>query len=136
MADEIHGFACKIPAGTLKSAPVTIAMPLNLYEVESIDVEVPAGPAGLMGFYLELSGQQWIPWEMGQWITWDNQSRNWPLTNQPTSSGWALVGYNTGTYDHTVTVRFHLNAVSSAGDSPAPSITIVSSPSAQVAQVL
>lgn len=103
-------------------------MPLPLYGVESIDVEVPSGPSGLMGFYLALSGQQWVPWEMGQWITWDNQSRNWPLSNQPTSEGWELVGYNTGVYSHAVTVRFHLVVAPSLVLGSAPALTIISQP--------
>lgn len=136
MADEIDQFTCKIPAGTLKSAPVVIPMPMNLYEIDSIDVEVPTGPAGLMGFYLALSGEQWIPHKRGEWVVWDNQSKNWPLTNQPTSSGWSLVGYNTGKYDHNVTVRFHLLIVTTASVAPTSSITIISSPVIAPAQVL
>lgn len=136
MADELIQFACTIPAGTAITAPVTIPMSMDLWEVESIDVEVPTGPSGLMGFYLAIGDEPWIPHAMDEWIVWDNQSKNWSLSNQPTSYGWNLVGYNTGIYDHTVTVRFHVNAVSLAGSSSAPSITIISTPTPQPAQVL
>jgi len=131
VADEVHQFTCTIPSMTAKATPTTVDLPLNLYEVESIDLEVASGPAGLMGFYLALSGQQWIPWEMGEWLVWDNQSKNWPLSNQPTSEGWQLVGYNLGNYDHVVVVRFHLVVVGSAPSPPAPSLTFVSQPIAQ-----
>lgn len=132
MADEILQFACTIPAGTLKSAPVTIPMAMTLYDVESVDVEVPSGPAGLMGFYLAIGAEPWIPHAQNSWIVWDNQSKNWPLSNQPTSYGWNLVGYNTGKYNHTITVRFHVTSVSPSPSAPPASITIISQPLAMV----
>ena len=109
MAEEIHQFDCTIPAGTTIAAPVTIPMVLPLYEIDSIDVQVPPGPNGVVGFYLELGSQQWIPWEAGTWLVWDDRTENWPLDSQPSSETWALVGYNNGVYDHTVSIRFHLN---------------------------
>lgn len=125
MADEVHGFSCVIPANTPKTAPVTIAMPLGHYEVIQLDAQVLSGPAGLMGFYLALSGQQWLPWEVGTWFVWDNQKASWPLTNQPTAQGWQLVGYNTGQYPHTVQVQFHLVVPTDATPPPPPTLTII-----------
>lgn len=110
MAEEVHQFSCTIPAGTPKSSPHTVSMAMPHYEVVSIDLEVPPGPSGLMGFYLEIGKQQWIPWEAGEWIVWNDRTESWDIDNAPTSETWALVGYNTGVYDHTVQVRFHLNA--------------------------
>lgn len=132
MAEEIHQFDCVITHGTAKSSPLTIPMALPLYQVDSIDVQVPPGPAGLMGFYLELGTQQWIPWERGTWIVWDDHIATWALDDSPSSETWALVGYNTGAYDHTVTVRFHLNAVATPTaplplEAPIPQVNIIES---------
>jgi len=136
VADEVHQFTCTIPAGTPKSAPVTIEMPLNLYEVTSIDLDVPPGPAYLMGFYLALSGQQWLPWEMGEWIVRDNWSKSYSLTNQPTSEGWQLVGYNTGAFDHSVAVGFHLAVVGAPAAPASPRLIIISQPLAGSTSIL
>lgn len=137
MADEVLQFTCAIPAGTLKTAPVTIAMSMQLWEVESIDLEVPSGPSGLMGFYLAIGTEQWLPHRAGEWFVWNDRSKNWPLTNQPTSYGWNLVGYNTGKYTHSVTVGFHVNAIANAQSSAvAPSLTIISQPLAVGTSVL
>jgi hypothetical protein len=137
VADEIHQFIGTIPAGTPKSALYTATIPLANFEIESIDVEVPPGPAYLMGFYIARSGQQVIPWEAGSFIVWDNHKQNWPLSNQPTGQGWQIVGYNLGKYPHTVTLRFHVVA---SLDSPAiqsvPSITIVTQPLAGSTSIL
>jgi hypothetical protein len=111
MATEIHQFSAKIPAGTPSSAPVTINLGQANYEIESVDVEVPPGPSGLMEFCIALSGQQWIPFEMGEFIRWDNRAGSWQTENQTVNGGWEVIGFNTGEYDHTVTVRFHTNPI-------------------------
>jgi hypothetical protein len=129
MADEIHGFVVTIPAGTPMNNLYVAKLPLNLYSVTQIDLNVPPGPSLVMGFYLALSGQQWIPWEAGTFIVRDNWEKEYPLTNQPTSSGWELHGYNLGVYNHSVNVTFHLDAVASPNTSPvAPTLNITTQP--------
>ena len=126
MAAEIHGFTAVIPANTSKTALAVVKLPLGLYDIESIDLEVPPGPSGLMGFYLALSGQQWIPWESGEFLVWDDREKSWPLNNQPTSYGWEVHGYNLDTYDHDVIVRFHVNIVTASPAIPnPPTLTII-----------
>jgi hypothetical protein len=137
VADEVLQFTCTIPAGTAKSAPVTIPMSMQLWDVESIDLEVPSGPSGLMGFYLAIGTEQWLPHRAGEWFVWNDRSKNWPLTNQPTSYGWNLVGYNTGKYAHSVTVGFHVNIITDDTSAVvAPTLTIVSQPVASGTTVL
>lgn len=113
MASEVHQFSATIPAGTPTSAPVTIELGQANYEIESIDLEVPPGPSGLMGFYIALSEQQWIPWEMGEYIIWNDRTESWQTENQVVNGGWEVVGYNLGMYDHAVIVRFHTNPIPS-----------------------
>jgi hypothetical protein len=134
MADEIHQFDCTIPVGTTKTNPIIIPMPMNLYTVDSIDLEQPPGTDGGVGFYLALSEQQIIPWESGEWISWDGQSGSWELNDAYSDNGWTFVGCNYGTNPHTTTVRFHLNAIADL-PTPAlviPSITIISAPAPAV----
>jgi len=109
VAYRVLQFAATIPAGTPKSAPVTVALALDNWELEQLDLEVPPGPGGLMGFYVANNGVQWIPVGAGQFLVWDDVQQSWPFTDQPDASGWEIVGYNTGVYDHAVTVRFHVN---------------------------
>ena len=129
MADEVHQFTVTIPAGTTKAAPYTQNLPLYNCQIDNIDVEVPPGPQGLMGFYLALSGQQWIPYEQGTYIVWDDNFSTWTLTNQPTSAGWQLVGYNTDVYAHEVTIRFHVSIIPVTVNVTAPTLTFITSPS-------
>ncbi len=128
MADEIHQFTVTIPANTPITSLYSKSLPLSLYEITRIDIRVPPGPAGLMGFYLALSGQQWIPFQAGEYLVWDDHADSWPLSNQPTSNGWELYGYNTDEYDHSVFLVFHLNAPGQPVTMSVPKVTIIQSP--------
>lgn len=128
MADIIHQLQATIPAGTLKSALVTVSLQLPPEVIQQVDIDVPPGPAGLMGFYLACSGQQVIPFETGQFLIWDDREKDWPLENFPTNAKWSIVGYNLGAFDHTVVVRFHSqSAVPTTVDNNIPSVTFITS---------
>lgn len=137
MAQRVLQFAATIPAGTLQSAPATVNLDVDNWELEQIDLEVPAGPAGLMGFAVYNNGVQWIPFTPGTWLVWDDVQQSWPFTDQPNASGWAIVGYNTGDYDHSVIVRMHVNNPQQAQPAPAaPTIQILTTPAPTPAVIL
>jgi hypothetical protein len=128
MALKVLQFAVTIPPNTLPGAPATIPLALDNWDIESIDLEVPPGPAGLMGFAIFNNGVQWIPATAGQWLQWDDVQASWPFEDQPNASGWSVVGYNEGFFPHTVTVRFHVNSVNPpATNVTAPAVTFISS---------
>lgn len=120
MAERVLQYAATIPAGTAIDAPAAIDFPLDNWDVERIDLEVPPGPAGTMGFYLANNGQPWIPRNPGEWLIWDDRAISITPTGYPSASGWAITGYNVGAYDHTVTVRFHVNPVEPPGPGTIP----------------
>lgn len=109
--DEVHQFAALIPAGTAKSAPVTVTMAMPPREVSEIHVRVPPGPSGLMGFQIGMAGQQIFPRNQGQFIITDDEKIEWAVRGQNDSGAWELYGYNTDVYDHTVHVRFLVSLV-------------------------
>ncbi len=109
MAIRVLPFTVTIPAGTLPAAPYTQDLDLANWVIEQIVLEVPPGPAGLMGFQVYNNGVAWLPYGGDQWLVWDDVQQSWPLTDQPNASGWAIVGYNAGFYDHSVTVRMHVD---------------------------
>jgi hypothetical protein len=126
VASRVLPFAVTIPPGTLKSAPYVQDLVFDNWQIESMDLEVPAGSTGCMGFQVWNNGVPWLPYGAGEWLVWDNVVQNWPLTDQPNASGWAIAGYNSGNFPHTVTVRFHVNPPTPVAvvTGPAP-ITIV-----------
>ena len=127
MAIMVRQFTATIPANTPTSALVTVPLALEGFEIESIDLEVPPGPSGLMGFYIARSGQQVIPYESGEFIVWDDRFKNWILTDQPTGGGWEIVGYNNDSNAHDVVVRFHVNLIVQSVAVSVPALTFATS---------
>ena len=125
MAERVLQQTCTFPKSTnliVHAADVTIALPFVDWDIEQIDLEVPAGPSGALGFYLANSGQQWLPRSPGEYFTFDDRTESFMPTGYPTGGGWALVGHNNGAYDHVVIVRFHVNPVAGliAASGPVP----------------
>lgn len=128
MALRVFQFVATIPPSTQPTAPATTIFDLDNWELESLDLEVPAGPNGVVGFYVVNNGVQWIPQPAGEWLIWTDQNQSWTFEDQPNASGWGIVGYNEGFYQHSVTARFHVNPPGSS--TPAtltPQVTIVTS---------
>lgn len=122
MAREVRSFQVTIPAGTAKAANFSAAMSMPDREVVELEVRVPPGPRGEMGFAIGAAGVPILPYQAGAFIITDDERINWPLEEQITSGAWQLFGYNTGDFDHTVYVRFLLNvpgqSVAQAGSAP------------------
>lgn len=114
MAERVLQFTATIPADTADD--ITVAMPFDGWDIERIDLEVPAGPAGTLGFYLANNGQPWIPRSVGEYLVWDDRRESFTPTGYPTGSGWQVIGHNIGEYDHSVVVRFHVNPTDTAAD--------------------
>lgn len=109
MAERVLQHTSTIPAGTAKDSPVTVGLGFVDWEVEQIDLEVPPGPAGTMGFYLANNGVPWVPRVNDEWLVWDDHRATVIPTGYPIGTGWQIVGYNVGQYDHAVICRFHVN---------------------------
>lgn len=128
MAREVQRFSAVIPAGTAKASPVQINFPMPPRVIERIEIVVPPGPRGEVGFQLGSGPVQVIPTTPGQFVVTDNEIINWPLTDQFNSGAWSMLAYNTGTYNHSLEVRFHVNLVPApvqfAGFQPLPNDAI------------
>lgn len=107
-----------MPAGTLESVPVTTALTWSEGDVVKIEVVVPPGPSGLMGFAIGHSGQVIIPRTPGQWIVTDDERIDWPLSGYPTGGAWFVRAYNLDIYDHTIYFRFLIDELSDGGPRP------------------
>lgn len=121
MASQVQQFACTVPIGTPISAPVTIEMQLGVFTVDWVDIDVPPGPSGALGFYLASSNVQIIPFTEGGTFNWmipDDLHKQWDLTGYPTSGDWQFVGYNLGAFAHTVYLAFGVDPVNTPSSSP------------------
>lgn len=114
MADRLEWFAVVIPAGTPQSVPVVIPCVFNDGSVVEIDVKVPPGPNGNVGFFVGAGGSQYVPRTPGSFIVPDNDYFTWPLANAITSGSWSVTAYNTDIFDHTIQVGFQVNETGTA----------------------
>lgn len=108
-ADRIEAFTVTIPANTAKSSPVNLPVTFDQGTVEQIDIDIPPGSSGLMGFQIAYGDQPIIPHDPSQYILRDNTEFRWPVENYPQGSGWAVIGYNTDIYDHDINLIFLIN---------------------------
>lgn len=127
MAVEIRDFTVTIPAGTPQSAGFTSDMSFPARIVTQINVRVPPGPRGEVGFKVGSGGVQILPAPGGDFIVTDNEDLIYPLTDTITSGAWQLLAYNTGSYPHTLRVYFFCDLVTggSATDTGTGGISVI-----------
>lgn len=111
MADRIEPFTITVPAGTLQSAHAEF--PLNFADgrVDRLEIRVPPGPSGLVGFRVAHSGQSVIPYSGSEWIVADNEYLDWDTDNYPVGNAWEVWAYNEDVYPHALYFRFHITEV-------------------------
>lgn len=120
MATQIQTFDVTIPAGTPIAAPVVVDVSFPPMVTEVIHWRVPRGPNGLMGWRLTSGSGQVIPKNTGQWIITDNESATWRLEDLHDSGSWQVTGYNTGTHNHVIRLRFHVSPIGGKGSASGP----------------
>ena len=122
MADyELQG-TVTVPPGVTPANALEYDLAFNDWEVEAITLEVPHGPAGNLGFYLANNGVQWVPFSVGEWLIWDDHTQTFYPDSYPNATGWGVVAYNTGYFEHSIKVRFHVNQLAGAVSTPQPTV--------------
>lgn len=114
MAEQVRSYTLTIPAGTTANAPAVLDLKLPPIIVDAIQVIVPPGPSGVVGWAVLNSGVRLIPYASDLWIVTAGESISWPLSDQITSGSWQVTGYNTGSFDHSIYFRFLLSLVGDA----------------------
>lgn len=105
-------FNVVVATGTTAAAPQRTAMSLQSSWVYEIEIEVPKGPAGAMGFYLEYAGKPVIPWaNNASFLVVDDYEKSFDVSAEM-GQGLVCVCYNTGGYSHTIYFRVMLTPIS------------------------
>lgn len=121
MAQEIRQFSANVPANTPQNTPAQFSLRFPPRDVQRIEIRVPPGPSGLMGFALQMSGVTVIPYGSDLFIVTADDKLEWDLEGYPNSGDWQLSAFNTDTNPHTVFVRFLLVM---PGSHAAPSVPV------------
>lgn len=106
MAQRIETFDVTIAAGTAIATPQTTVLNFNQGVVQQLEIIVPPGPSGLVGFRIRHSGQTIIPQSGVGWIISNDEQIKWPLENYPVGNKWSIQAYNTDVFQHTLYLRF------------------------------
>lgn len=106
MATRIELFTVTTAAGVQIAAPTITPIPFDIGEVEGIEILVPPGPSGLMGFGIMHGGASVLPREESKWIISDNEPIHWDTQNMPTAGDWSIRSYNLDVFDHSLYFRF------------------------------
>jgi hypothetical protein len=106
MASRIETFDVVVPGQTAIATPQTTALDFDMGVVQRIEILIPPGPSGLVGFRIMHSGRSVIPYDTSKWVVADDEVIKWDTENYPVGSAWALQAYNLDAYDHTLYLRF------------------------------
>lgn len=120
MAERFQFFTITAPAGTLQSAPLSVATPFNPGVVVEIEVIIPDGHAGLTGIRFTNAGVAVIPFNQSTFIVSNDEKIRWPLDGFLDSTDWAAQVFNTDVYDHSFFVRYLVNENQPSGAQTAP----------------
>lgn len=120
MAREVQVFDVTVPAGTLKTAPQVTALAMPARVVREIEVIIPPGPRGNVGFQIGLANRQLLPYTAGSFIVSDDETIRWPLEEMPSSGAWQVIAYNTGQFPHTLEFRFLVDLPGTVGSALPP----------------
>lgn len=118
MASRVLPLTCVVPAGTAIATPVPFKLVFQPSNVDRIDVRVPPGPAGLVGFAIQYGGGNFIPEGSGQWIIADDQYITWPLQGAPDGGNWQVSAYNLDVLPHTLYFYFLISTITDQGFIP------------------
>jgi len=107
-----HKKAVTIPANTPKTSPIRERIILTAGVIQKVDIEFPAGCAGLVGARILHREFQLWPLTPGEYFVTDNFTITFParfeLNEEP--FGLTVEAYNEDTaYDHTLSFRFAIS---------------------------
>lgn len=102
----VHPFAVTIPAGTAKATPLVTLTQFPPNVVDRIDWVFPDGCNGQVGIQIGARSVTVIPGDHTQWFVRSGDSSGYDLSDMPEMGDWSVIGYNTGSFPHTIQVQF------------------------------
>lgn len=114
-ASRVEVYDVLAPAGTPKATPLEVPTQWAAGELVSVDVRIPDGCAGLVGFQLLYAHAQAIPTTPGAWIIGNDEVFAADVTGHLNGGQWSVNVYNLDRFDHSLHVRYHVVDLSLLG---------------------
>lgn len=89
-----------VPAGTAKTAPITVSWPVYPGWLAYFIIDIPPGHSGLTGIRLTYQTTPVVPFDLNSWLVGSAQRFNIPWQDEIMASGLAVQAYNTDKYIH------------------------------------
>lgn len=109
MVAEIRSFTVTTPVSVTKAVPLVTNLSMPARVVRSIEIRIPPGPNGELGFAIGMAKQAIIPFNAGEWIVTSDEVVTWTFDTGLDSGAWQCFTYNTGNYPHTIQIRFYVD---------------------------
>lgn len=107
----IKAFDVTIPAGTPKLAPVTRITRFDQGIVTSIEWLFPEGCQGMVGIQLGSRSVSVLPNDPTQFYVRSGSAGGVQVEEMHNTGDWSVIGYNTGTFDHTIHVTYRAHRI-------------------------
>lgn len=104
----LHPRGVTIPAGTLKTAPFEGGAVFPPGIVEAVLWRFPGGCNGQVGIKIASSHNPVFPATTTEWIVHSGDVSGYDIQDFPDSGDFSVLGYNTGSFPHTVQVEFRV----------------------------
>lgn len=115
MADRVEHFTPSCAA----SSSAVVSLVFSEAEIDTIEVFIPKGHAGLTTFFLGYGTAQVIPFQPGDVLTGDDVRFTFDISSYPTGSQWAAFMTNNDVYVHVWEVTFYLTEITT-DETPGP----------------
>lgn len=114
MNPRLYTTQLTVPAGTPIAAPVTAPVVLDDLNLDSVEIIIPDGHVQLTGIAITSGGFPVIPFNIGTWISGNNDRLTFDYDAEITANGLTVAGYNLDIYPHTFYLRWQLSRKTAA----------------------
>lgn len=114
-ASRVEVYDVAVPALTPKAAPLETPTVWTPGELVSVDVRIPDGAAGLVGFRILYAHAQAIPTTPGAWIIGNDDLFQADAIGYLNGGQWSVLAYNLDNFPHTLHVRYFVADLSRLG---------------------
>jgi hypothetical protein len=122
-ASRVEVYDVPVPANTAQAAAIETPTIWAAGELVSVDVRIPDGAAGLVGFRILYAHSQAIPTTPGAWIIGNDDLFQTDVMGQLNGGQWSILAYNLDRYPHSLHVRYFVADLSRLGGTLGPANT-------------
>lgn len=106
-----YPFDVTIPAGTPVANPLVTPTVFETNTVRRIEWRFPGGCNGQVGIQIGARTVPVLPSKVGQFFVRSGNVQGYDLEDMPNTGDWSVIGYNLGSFPHTIHVVFVVNRI-------------------------